>query len=145
MMNRWLFARKFASASAYQQMNRERLADKNKSVMFYSASVMITFLGLTYAAVPLYQVLCTNTGLDGTPVTSQTSDPKKLVPVSGHRPITISFDASVSDSMRWKFHPITRKMSLVPGETALAFYSAENTSDKDIVGISTYSVGMSAW
>lgn len=38
---------------------------------------------------------------------------------------------------------ITKKplqLRIVPGETALAFYTAENPTDKPIVGIATYSV-----
>jgi cytochrome c oxidase assembly protein subunit 11 len=55
------------------------------------------------------------------------------VPVVGHHPITIAFDSSVSDSMRWKFKPITRKLKLVPGETALAFFSAEVCSVDNVL------------
>jgi len=108
--------------------------------MFYGASVIVTFIGLTYAAVPLYQLLCTNTGLDGTPIMSTNVDSTRLIPVTDHPKIRIRFDTSVSDSMRWSFKPITKTLLLVPGETALAFFSAENDSKEDIVGISTYSV-----
>lgn len=31
-------------------------------------------------------------------------------------------------------------MRVLPGETALAFYTATNTSDQDIIGVATYSV-----
>jgi len=31
-------------------------------------------------------------------------------------------------------------VQVVPGETALAFFSAENPTDKPIVGISTYNI-----
>ena len=42
--------------------------------------------------------------------------------------------------MQWKFTPQTREITLVPGETALAFYTAHNPTDESVVGISTYSV-----
>ncbi|KAJ3394940.1 nuA3 HAT complex component nto1 [Lobulomyces angularis] len=116
---------------------------KNNATVFnYTLSVIIAFVGLTYAAVPLYQLLCTNTGLDGTPLTApgHKFDKNDMKPVSNHRKLTIHFDSSTSDSMRWNFKPITRQLTLVPGETALAFYTAENLDDNDIVGISTYSV-----
>jgi cytochrome c oxidase assembly protein subunit 11 len=68
--------------------------------------------------------------------------PEHMVPVptrSGRR-IKVSFSASTSDSLPWKFHPQQREISLLPGETALAFYKAKNTSDEDIIGIATYNV-----
>ena len=31
-------------------------------------------------------------------------------------------------------------MKVVPGETALAFYKAQNLSDKNVIGVATYNV-----
>lgn len=52
----------------------------------------------------------------------------------------MTFNASVSDILPWKFTPQQREVRVLPGETALAFYTATNTSDKDIIGVATYSV-----
>jgi len=40
----------------------------------------------------------------------------------------------------WKFVPQQREVRVLPGETALAFYTATNKSDQDIIGVATYSV-----
>lgn len=40
----------------------------------------------------------------------------------------------------WKFVPQQREVRVLPGETALAFYTATNKSDEDIIGVATYSV-----
>lgn len=108
----------------------------------------MTFLGLSYLAVPLYKLLCSQTGIDGTPMTEAGNrfEPETMVPVANARPIKISFDASLADTMQWKFVPETRQLSVVPGtkanagETALSFFLATNPTNEDIVGISTYSV-----
>jgi len=42
--------------------------------------------------------------------------------------------------MRWDFKPQQREIKLVPGETALSFYTATNNTDKPITGIATYNV-----
>lgn len=52
----------------------------------------------------------------------------------------MTFSASVSDVLPWKFVPQQREVRVLPGETALAFYTATNTSDRDIIGVATYSV-----
>ncbi|KAI8903758.1 cytochrome c oxidase assembly protein CtaG/Cox11 [Gorgonomyces haynaldii] len=110
--------------------------------MYYVGSVMIGFLGLSYVAVPFYKLLCQATGLDGTPVTTKGHkfDAESMVPLENHRPIKITFDASLANAMPWKFVPETRNINVVPGETCLAFFQATNPSNEDIVGISTYSV-----
>ncbi|KAI8926624.1 cytochrome c oxidase assembly protein CtaG/Cox11-domain-containing protein [Entophlyctis helioformis] len=113
-----------------------------RSTIYYTASVFVTFVGLAYAAVPIYKMLCTDTGFDGTPLTSlgHKFEPESMVPVTAARPIKILFDSSLADTMYWKFTPETRQISIVPGETALAFFHAVNPTDEDITGISTYSV-----
>lgn len=68
-------------------------------------------------------------------------DPSERVkPVEGHRRLKIKFNGSVSDVLPWKFVPQQREVRVLPGETALAFYTATNKSDADIIGVATYSV-----
>ena len=66
--------------------------------------------------------------------------PEKLVPVTDARRLRITFSASVSDVLEWKFTPQQREVRVLPGETALAFYKAKNCSKEDIIGVATYSV-----
>ncbi|KAJ3053835.1 Cytochrome c oxidase assembly protein cox11, mitochondrial [Rhizophlyctis rosea] len=110
--------------------------------MYYISSVIVVFIGLSYAAVPLYQLICTETGLDGTPITSpgHKFEPESMFPVPSGRKLKIRFDSSTSDQMKWSFTPQTEELTVVPGETALAFYTAYNPTEEDVVGISTYSV-----
>ena len=42
--------------------------------------------------------------------------------------------------MPWKFTPQQREVRVLPGETALAFFTATNKSEEDIIGVATYSV-----
>ena len=128
----------FYSTSRTNQ-NRQQ---KNRDVLYYSGSIIALFVGLSYAAVPLYELICSTTGLDGSPVTTPGSkfNPDDMKPVRGAKPIKITFHSSVNDKMKWRFAPVTKEIHVVPGETALAFFEAKNETDEDIVGISTYSV-----
>jgi cytochrome c oxidase assembly protein Cox11 len=60
--------------------------------------------------------------------------------VTDAKRIRVTFNASVSDVLPWKFVPQQREVRVLPGETALAFYTATNKSNKDIIGVATYSV-----
>lgn len=90
--------------------------------------------------------ICQTTGWGGQPVrahggTSDGSDlSSRLVPVTSANRIKVTFNASVSDELPWKFTPEQREVRVLPGETALAFYKATNRGDKDIIGVATYSV-----
>ncbi|GMM32981.1 Cox11 protein [Saccharomycopsis crataegensis] len=120
---------------------RENSSHRTRSTINYALSLGIGFITLAYAAVPLYRALCSRTGYGGTPITDQrkfTND--KLIPVDTDKRIRIAFTAETSAILPWKFTPQQREVYLVPGETALAFYKARNNSNKDIVGMATYSV-----
>lgn len=56
------------------------------------------------------------------------------------RLIQVQFSAQVPSSMQWKFRPLQQELYVHPGETALAFYSAYNPTDRPIVGISSYNI-----
>ncbi|GLV34655.1 Cytochrome c oxidase copper chaperone COX11 [Carabus blaptoides fortunei] len=54
--------------------------------------------------------------------------------------LTIRFNADIGASMRWNFKPQQSEIKVLPGETALAFYTAKNPADTPVTGISTYNV-----
>lgn len=92
--------------------------------------------------------ICQTTGWGGQPVRAHGPDPSstsddissRLEPVSSSPRIRVTFSSSVSDVLPWKFTPQQREVRVLPGETALAFYTATNLSSRDIVGVATYSV-----
>lgn len=65
---------------------------------------------------------------------------ERLTAVPYGKRIKVNFNADVSTALPWKFTPQQKFVTLVPGETSLAFYTARNTSDKDVIGIATYNV-----
>lgn len=90
--------------------------------------------------------ICQQTGWGGQPIKSPahggtSADPStRLNPVTSSRRLRITFNGSVSDVLPWKFTPQQREVRVLPGETALAFYTATNKSEDDIIGVATYSV-----
>ncbi|KAF9378173.1 Cytochrome c oxidase assembly protein cox11, mitochondrial [Podila verticillata] len=119
----------------------ERLKHKNNDLLLYTTSILIATLGLSYAAVPLYRMFCSATGLGGAPMVGETKfAPERLVPRDNHRRIKIKFNADTSTSLQWSFLPQQRQVQVLPGETALAFYTAKNKSQEDVIGIATYNV-----
>ncbi|KAK4461767.1 cytochrome c oxidase assembly protein COX11, mitochondrial [Cladorrhinum samala] len=130
------------------QMN-EVYKRRNRSTAYYTISIILGTVAFSYGSVPMYKMICQTTGWGGQPVRahgggsfiSSDSDPAlKLEPVTDAKRIRVTFSASVSDLLPWKFTPQQREVRVLPGETALAFYTATNRSDKDIVGVATYSV-----
>ncbi|KAI0878460.1 amine oxidase [Hypoxylon argillaceum] len=125
---------------------REHYKFKNRTTMFYTLSIILGTVAFSYGSVPMYKMICQTTGWGGQPVrahggsSSEGDQASRLVPVRDARRIRVTFNASVSDVLPWKFVPQQREVRVLPGETALAFYTATNRSDADIIGVATYSV-----
>ena len=56
------------------------------------------------------------------------------------RMISVTFNTDVSDTLPWKFWPTQKEVVVVPGETALAFFTVKNKTERAITGIATYNV-----
>lgn len=111
----------------------------NKTGLIYIVSVFILMLGGSYAGVPLYKVFCQAAGLGGQAVLGHNSEKVETM-TRVDRKIRVKFNADVASSMRWSFRPQQTEVTVHPGETALAFYTAKNPTDKPIIGISTYNI-----
>nr|CAH7734743.1 unnamed protein product [Callosobruchus chinensis] len=111
-----------------------------RSTLYYVTAAGIITVGLSYAAVPLYRMFCQAYSYGGT--TSVGHDTEKVSSMSAVKlkPIKIKFNADTAASMRWNFRPQQTEITVYPGETALAFYTAMNPTDEPVVGISTYNV-----
>lgn len=110
-----------------------------RSITLYVSGIGVLVVGLSYAAVPLYRVFCQAFSYGGTVTSNSGQNVSTMVPVK-NRIINIKFNADVSSSMIWNFKPQQTSIKIIPGETALAFYTAKNPTDKAITGVSTYNV-----
>lgn len=109
----------------------------------YTTATVITAIGITYAAVPLYRAFCGATGFGGIPMTDRDSarySAERLVPRDDAKRIKVHFNADTATALPWQFQPQQRYVNVLPGETSLAFYKAKNTGKEDIIGIATYNV-----
>ena len=92
-------------------------------------------VGMSFAAVPLYQLFCQVTGFGGT---TQRAD--AAPGAVSERVLTVRFNADVGRGMPWQFRPAQGSIEVRVGESALAFYTAENTTDEDLVGTANFNV-----
>lgn len=113
----------------------DRQQQRNRTVGFIVACVAIGMVGMAYAAVPLYQLFCQVTGFGGTTQVAAAPSGKVL-----ERTIRVRFDANVDPGFPWGFAPEEKVVTLPIGEQKLLFYRATNTTDRRLVGTSTYNV-----
>ena len=97
--------------------------------------VVVGMVGLAFASVPAYKAFCQVTGWGGTTQRAETGADRVL-----ERNITVRFDSVVGRNLPWKFKPEQVDQTIHLGESALAFYRAENFSDKPVTGRATFNV-----
>jgi len=112
------------------------LSNKRKRMMLVIlGGVACGMVGLSFAAVPLYDLFCAVTGFGGTTQTAETA-PATV----GERVMAVQFNSDVSNDVPWRFKPSQREVNLRVGEVGLAFYSATNESENTILGSATFNV-----
>ena len=110
-------------------------ASKNKKTAMIVSGVVLGMVGMSFAAVPIYQAFCQVTGWGGTTQRAEASPDRTLA-----RKVTVRFDATVGRGLAWSFTPQQVSQTLNVGESGLAFYEAENVSDQPVVGRAAFNV-----
>ncbi|KAG9541085.1 hypothetical protein KCU86_g10122, partial [Aureobasidium melanogenum] len=131
-----------------QEDLRAQFKNKNRNTLYYTLSIILGTVALSYGSVPFYKMICQQMGWGGQPISIHSAGQyeeddiaSRLIPVTDSRRLRITFAGSTSDVLPWKFTPQQREVRVLPGETALAFYTATNLSkEEDIIGVATYSV-----
>ncbi|HKV13400.1 MAG TPA: cytochrome c oxidase assembly protein [Reyranella sp.] len=109
--------------------------DRNTRLAWTMVLIVGGMLGLSYAAVPLYEAFCKATGFGGTPLVAQSDDHPVIA-----RTIVVRFDSNTDPGLPWRFEPEQRSVKVHLGEQKLVYFRATNQSDRPIVGTATYNI-----
>lgn len=111
-------------------------AHNNKHITYLLIALTFTMLGASFAAVPLYRLICQKTGFGGTP---QVGLFNVEAPLQDHY-IRVKFTATTNRDLPWHFTPKQNEVMVKIGEPKLVYYEARNNSYKPIIGMATYNV-----
>jgi len=115
-------------------MDRDALRRRNRRTATFAFGTVVGMVGLSFAAVPLYDLFCRVTGYGGTPQIGQAA------PGATDRTITVRFAATTQPNLPWRFQAEQPAMTIRLGEEGLAFYSAQNRAEAPVTGVSVYNV-----
>lgn len=120
------------SAEATRAAANKRLALKLLGLV--AAAVLFAF-----ALVPLYDVFCDLTGLNGK-TNDRPAAVQKSLKVDETRWVTVEFTSSVMPGLAWNFYPKQSSMRVHPGQIEMALYMAKNMTNAAVVGRAVPSV-----
>ena len=103
------------------------------------AMVPILMFGFGFALVPLYDVICDITGLNGKTGRIEAAE-IDASQVDTSRTIEVRFLANTNTGLPWSFEPLVKKMEVHPGEVYEAVFRVRSASDHKTLGQAVPSV-----
>lgn len=123
---------------AKELTQKERLDFKNKNLVRKLIWMAIGSLLFAFALVPLYDVLCSLTGLNGK--TNNTAEVLSTAKVDNTRWVDVQFTTSVMPGLGWNFYPKLGSVKVHPGQIETVIFVAKNTTNEVVVGRAVPSV-----
>ncbi len=114
-------------------MDANERQQANQRVLKRLGISAVLMFGFGFAMVPLYDVFCDITGINGK--TGRIEQEAALSQeVDEARLVTVEFLATVNSKLPWEFKPMIRKIKVHPGEVTEVSYFARNKTDKLVAG-----------
>ena len=104
------------------------------------SGIFVFMLGLSFAAVPLYDLFCRVTGFGGTTQISKEA-PKIVLDET----INVRLDTNVNSQLDWKFESEANTMEVKPGKVYKIKFNVENLGSEPSSGVASYNVSPSSF
>jgi cytochrome c oxidase assembly protein subunit 11 len=117
---------------------KQQIDLKNKRLVSKLLWLVLGSLLFAFALVPLYDVLCDLTGLNGK--TNDSAAVLSKAKVDNSRWVNVQFVTSVMPGLGWNFYPKQSSIKLHPGQIETVIFVAKNTTNEVVVGRAVPSV-----
>ena len=117
---------------------KQQLDAKNKKLVVKLIWLVVGAILFAFALVPLYNVLCTISGLNGK--TNTTAAESANTKVDNTRWVDVQFTTNVMPGLGWNFYPKQSSVRLHPGQIETVIFVAKNTTNEVVVGQAVPSV-----
>ena len=116
-----------------EEKPEESVESNARRTLIRSALVAGGMFGFGFAMVPIYNVFCKVTGLNGKTDPNPYLKAKDAV-VDTSREIKVQFVATKNSGMTWDFAPSIPQIVVHPGQVGELEFTARNPTDRRIVG-----------
>ena len=114
--------------------------DKKKLTPFVLITIFFLMLGLSFVAVPLYDLFCRVTGFGGT---TQNASNKEIPKIIINQEYRMRFDTNINSTLNWNFTSEKNTLDLKPGEVHTVKFYVENPNDQITSGSASFNVSPS--
>ena len=115
------------------------MIEKKKLTPLVLAGIFVLMLGLSYASVPLYEILCKVTGFGGT-----TQVANKAPKIVLDKVVSVRFDTNVNN-LPWDFKAKSNVMDVKVGQVNKIEFEVTNYSNEPTAGVASFNVSPSSF
>lgn len=108
------------------------LRNANRKLVTKLVLVVLGMFGFGFALVPIYQVFCDITGINGKTKGRYLDDVSK-VQADQTREIEVQFLSQTGPDMPWAFRPVLESIKVHPGQMVRVDFYARNPTDQTMV------------
>ncbi len=112
-------------------MSRAAANKANSRLVVKLVGIVIGMFGFGFALVPLYEVFCDITGINGK--TEDQAATYEAVTVDTSRWVTVEFLTRTNSGMPWEFEARTKRIRVNPGELHTVEFYVRNPARRDII------------
>lgn len=107
-------------------MNDSSQSKRLKRLVLWLSLLAVAMFFFSYALVPLYNVICKQLGVNGKPANYSVANDSTI---DETRSIKVEFLSTVNADLPWEFKPLTKSITVHPGEnTKLSFYAKNHSN-----------------
>ncbi|NCV80213.1 MAG: cytochrome c oxidase assembly protein, partial [Actinobacteria bacterium] len=114
-----------------ESLKNKNLRKKNKRLVIKLLGLVLGSILFAFALVPLYNLICTVTGLNGK--TNSVAD-ESTTKVDLTRSIKVEFTSTVMPGLGWNFYPNQSSVNVHPGEILAVTFTAKNITNGVVAG-----------
>ncbi len=124
-------------------MKKDQAQSNNKKVVGKLLLAVVGMFAFGFALVPLYDVICDITGLNGK-TGGRVDIAEAGLLIDEEREVTVQFVAYHNAAMGWQFTPNVAQLTVKPGEVNVISYTVTNPNEAVMVGQAIPSVAPNA-
>ncbi len=109
----------------------DKVENNTRRTLIRSTLIAMGMFGFGFALVPLYDVFCRVTGLNGK--TSDTPYENKRAQIDTSRTITVQFVSTQNGGINWEFKPSVSAINVHPGEVGVLNFLIKNPTNQRAV------------
>ncbi len=113
---------------------------KNTLTPLILSGIFVLMLGLSFAAVPLYDLFCRVTGFGGT-----TQVAKEAPKIVLDEVISVRLDTNVNGNLAWNFKAEKKLLDVKPGKVYNIDFEVENIGNEPSAAVASYNVSPSSF